>query len=105
MPIIRYQGKLLECIQGATLRNVILNHDLTVHTDKAHYINCRGFGTCGTCAVKLTGPASPVTKKEKWRLNFYPHKIENGLRLACQVKVEGDIEVKKFEGFWGEKIS
>jgi len=105
MPIIRYQGELLECRQGANLRQVILKYELTVHNGKARYINCRGFGTCGTCAVKITGAVSPPTKKEKWRLDFPPHKIENGLRLACQIKVLGDIEVEKQEGFWGERVS
>jgi ferredoxin len=104
MPIIRYKGQLLECKPGATLRDILLKYELTVHNGVARYINCRGFGTCGTCAVSVTGPTSPRTTKEKWRLNFPPHKIENGLRLACQVKVMGDIEVKKFQGFWGEKV-
>jgi len=105
MPIIRYHGELLECRLGANLRQVILKYELTVHNGNARYVNCRGFGTCGTCSVKITGQISPLTKREKWRLNFPPHKFENGLRLACQVKVLGDIEVRKLKGFWGEKIS
>lgn len=103
MPIIRYNGELLECRPGSTLRDVILKYDLSVHNGNARFINCRGLGTCGTCAVKITGSISPSTKREKWRLNFPPHQHDKGLRLACQVKVLGDIEVRKFEGFWGEK--
>ena len=26
------------------------------------------------------------------------------LRLACQVKVFGDIEIEKYDGFWGQKV-
>ncbi|MBX2945253.1 MAG: 2Fe-2S iron-sulfur cluster binding domain-containing protein [Cyclobacteriaceae bacterium] len=103
MPIIRYQGEILECKPGATLRDTILKYGLTVHNRNARYINCRGIGTCGTCAVKITGNINPLTRKEKWRLNFPPHKLTNGLRLACQVKVMDDIEVQKFDGFWGEE--
>jgi ferredoxin len=105
MPTVRYQGKILACRPGARLRDVILENDLTVHNGHARYINCRGFGTCGTCAVKVTGTVGPPTQKEKWRLSFPPHKPENGLRLSCQVTVLGDVEAEKFGGFWGEKIS
>lgn len=104
MPIIHYKGEVLECKKGATLREVILKYDLTVHNGNARYINCRGFGTCGTCAVKIIGNINPLTRKEKWRLDFPPHKLTNGLRLACQVKVMDDIEVQKLGGFWGEKL-
>lgn len=103
MPIVRYQGELLECKPGATLRDVILKYGLTVHNRNARYINCKGFGTCGTCAVKITGNINPLTRLEKWRLDFPPHHQNRGLRLACQVEVLGDVEVKKYEGFWGEK--
>lgn len=105
MPIIRYNGELLECRPGSTLRDVILKYDLSVHNGNARFINCRGLGTCGTCAVKITGSISPPTKREKWRLNFPPHKLESGLRLACQARVVGDVDVFKSEGFWGEKNS
>lgn len=104
MPVIRYKGEEFKCNPGATLRDVLLKYDLSVHNGKSHFFNCHGFGTCGTCAVKIAGNSSPPAKREKWRLNFPPHKPESGLRLACQVKVLGDIEVKKPEGFWGEKI-
>ena len=26
------------------------------------------------------------------------------MRLACQVKVYDDIELEKYDGFWGEKV-
>jgi hypothetical protein len=45
-----------------------------------------------------------MTKREKWRLNFPPHQLENRLRLACQTKVNGDIVVEKGGGFWGQKL-
>ncbi|MFM7713826.1 MAG: (2Fe-2S)-binding protein, partial [Microcystis sp.] len=31
-----------------------------------------------------------------------PHNHNNNRRLACQVKVFGDIEVTKYDGFWGQ---
>ncbi|MCU0398768.1 MAG: (2Fe-2S)-binding protein [Cyclobacteriaceae bacterium] len=104
MPHIRYQGEILECSPGANLREVILKNELNIHNRFSRILNCRGMGTCGTCAVKITGNVSPPSTREKLRLNFPPHKIEYGLRLACQVQVFDDIEIHKYEGFWGEKV-
>jgi ferredoxin len=104
MPRIRYKGEVLECKPGTILRDVILKYELRVHNGGARYLNCRGFGTCGTCAVKIMGEVNPLTAKEKWRLNFPPHNMEDGLRLACQVNVDSDIEVLKYKGFWGQHV-
>ena len=41
-----------------------------------------------------------MTKVEKWRLSFPPHKGEVGKRLACQAKVEGNVVVRKGDGFF-----
>ena len=41
--------------------------------------------------------------REGTRLSLPPHKKGSGLRLSCQVKVLGDVEVEKFQGMWGQK--
>jgi ferredoxin len=104
MPKITFNGFLLECAEGENLKQVLKRNGLPPYNGNARWFNCKGLGTCGTCAVQITGEVSPKTKVEKWRLNFPPHKEANGLRLACQCKVLGDLEVKKHEGFWGEKV-
>ncbi len=87
------------------LRTVLLKNGLRVHNGKARYFNCRGLGSCGTCAVKIEGEVHTLSEMEKWRLQFPPHKLNSGLRLACQVNVFHDIVVTKHKGFWGERIS
>jgi ferredoxin len=62
------------------------------------------MGTCGTCAVRITGPVSEPTAIEKLRMNWPPHQPEDGLRLACQCSVLGDIDVTKYEGLWGQHV-
>ena len=104
MPNIEFQGKIITCEKGENLRKVLLRNKLSPYHSNAKYVNCRALGTCGTCALKIEGPISPITKVERWRLNFPPHHIENGLRLACQVKVLGDLKLEKGAGFWGEKV-
>jgi ferredoxin len=105
MPIITFQNKKLVCESGENLRTILLRNQVPPYNGAAKLLNCHGLGTCGTCAVEIKGAVSQKTPVEKWRLNFPPHKEENDLRLACQCKVLGDLDVKKHEGFWGEHVS
>lgn len=106
MPLIKAQGKTIECSVGANLRQVLLQHEIDLYNGAATVINCHGLGTCGTCAVAVTGNVSPMTWKEKTRLSLPPHAIaaapQNQRRLACQVQVLGDVEVTKYDQFWGQ---
>ena len=104
MPIIKYRGQEIKCRVGDNLRKVLLDANLSPHNQTASWLNCNGFGTCGTCAVEVKGQTSPLTKVEQWRLNFPPHHLKNNLRLACQCKVKGDLELKKYNGFWGQNV-
>jgi uncharacterized 2Fe-2S/4Fe-4S cluster protein (DUF4445 family) len=52
---------------------------------------CGGEGTCGKCRVQARGALSAVTPTERQILA--PEEIESGIRLACQARVEGDIEI------------
>lgn len=103
MPIIEYNGKRIEVKRGTNLRKACREAGLSLHNGSSRWLNCKGLGTCGTCAVEIEGNSiGPLTAQEKWRLNFPPHQMESGLRLACQIKVEGDLKLKKHPGFWGE---
>ncbi len=102
MPTITVHGRRITCDRGANLRRVFLKHDIPLHNGGANLINCRGIGSCGTCAVAIDGEVSELNWKEKARLSLPPHDFTKNRRLACQVKVLGDIEVKKYDGFWGQ---
>jgi ferredoxin len=104
MPKISFKGSIIECKEGSNLRAILLRNNLSLYNGVAKYINCRGLGTCGTCALKIKGEVSPLTPVEKWRLNFPPHRESAGLRLACQCKVKGDLNLEKGRGLWGQKI-
>ncbi|NJK38333.1 MAG: (2Fe-2S)-binding protein [Oscillatoriales cyanobacterium RM2_1_1] len=95
------QGKIIECDRGANLRRVLLDHGVNLYNNQASLINCHGIGTCGTCAVELEGDISELGWREQGRLSLPPH-IGSSRRLACQVRVEGDVAVNKFNGFWGQ---
>ena len=104
---------------GEILRTACLRRGLvSPHNGNARLINCRGLGTCGTCAVEIEGstadvPPPPIeppqrNNVENLRLQFPPHGSPDQspkLRLACQVQVRGDVVVKKRAGFWGQQAS
>ena len=102
MPTVSFEGVDIECEEGATLRDVLREADLSVYNGRAGLINCHGLGSCGTCAVEIDGEVSEPTGIERLRLSVPPHDPDSGLRLACQTTVEGDVTVEKGEGFWGQ---
>lgn len=101
--------KSFDAAPGERLRDVLLAQGVTPHNGNASWFNCKGFGTCGTCAVEVReGELGERMAREKWRLDFPPHQSDRAsgrLRLACQMRVEGDLEIVKHPGFWGENIS
>ena len=103
--------------EGETLRTSALRRGVvSPHNGRARLVNCRGLGTCGTCAVEIAagGEVRPAARNriEDMRLSLPPHGGGLGeggggrthsLRLACQVRVFGDITVVKRTGFWGQR--
>ncbi len=104
MPTVRFQGREIECEDGAVLRNVLLDAGETPHNGTSSYLNCRGNAVCGTCAVEVDGDVSERNASERNRLSKPPHDRDSGLRLACQTRVLGDVDVRKYGGFWGQKV-
>lgn len=102
MPKITAQGKIFDCEMGANLRRVLLAHDVALHNGRANLINCRGIGSCGTCAVMIEGEVSAANWKDRGRRSLPPHDAQRPLRLACQTSVLGDITVTKYDQFWGQ---
>lgn len=102
MPTVKVLGKTIQCESGANLRRVLLNHDIPLYNGQAKIINCRGIGSCGTCAVAIDGEVSTANWKDKARRSLPPHSPTRDLRLACQTKILGDIKVTKYDGFWGQ---
>jgi ferredoxin len=63
MPKVLAQGKTIECDGCTNLRKVLLHNGIDLYNGDALFINCRGIGTCGTCAVKVEGEVSAAN----WR--------------------------------------
>lgn len=102
MPKILAQGKTIDCKQGANLRQALLKAGIDLYNGGSKVINCRGIGSCGTCAVMVEGEVSQPNWRDTTRRSLPPHSPTSNLRLACQTKVLGDVKVTKFDGFWGQ---
>ena len=102
MPKVTAQGRTLECELGANLRKVLLANGVDLYNPLANVVNCRGIGTCGTCAVQIDGPVSEANWRDRARRSLPPHTADRDLRLACQTHVLGDIRITKYDEFWGQ---
>lgn len=105
MPKIEVEGKVIECGKGENLRKVLIKNQVSPHNGSAEWLNCRGLGTCGTCAIQTDDKYDILSTKEKIRLSAPPFCNQSKWRLSCQVKVDKDLKIKKGKGFWGEKIN
>jgi ferredoxin len=114
--VIANEKKEIEVQAGANLRSEAVKAGVSVYKGLDRYLNCRGFGLCGTCRVlvkKGMENLSPKTLMEKLNLNLHPMSMlaalghENEIRLACQTRVNGDCEIETTpalnwsgENFW-----
>ena len=53
---------------------------------------CGGKGRCGKCRVHVSGGAGPVTAAEREQLTGA--ELRDGVRLACECAVQGDLTVR-----------
>ena len=119
MPTIHFVKEKLkaECAPGENLRQVALREGVQLYPGLHQYVNCMGMGSCASCRVHVTKGTENLSRQgwfEKLRLLLGPLTLfarlgnEQQLRLACQAKVNGDVEVQTKPGlnwhgdrFWG----
>jgi ferredoxin len=92
MPTVFFEdeNRKVEVPVGTSLRKAAQMAGVSVYGSVNKVLNCRGFGFCGTdmVQVKPSENLSALTFKEKLQLGDNPKE-----RLACQIKVNGDITV------------
>ena len=123
MPVIKFtkEKKEIEVPEGANLRAEAIKAGVNVHQGFNGFgaglnkvVNCKGWGQCGTCRVNITNGMENASKMgivEKTRFKMpIPTPVTPGgfdpmptmaylgneetMRLACQVTVQGDMEVE-----------
>ena len=97
----------LEMAQGANLRVEARKAGIAIYKGLSKYLNCRGFGMCGTCKVLVKKGKENLNDKtvmEKINMNLHPLTMlasighEDEMRLACQVTVNGDCTIETTPG-------
>ncbi|MCA9259672.1 MAG: (2Fe-2S)-binding protein [Planctomycetales bacterium] len=115
MPIVKFVKEKveIEVPKGANLRKEAIKAGVNVHqgvngigAGVNRLLNCHGLGQCGTCRVQIVKGmenASPMGALEKLRWKCpVPDPLpslayignEDTMRLSCQTKVMGDMEVE-----------
>ena len=72
-----------------------LSEHLTVQNSPVLF-GCR-TGICGTCLVVVQGDIPPPTEEEKEILEIFAPANQQA-RLACQIDLTNDIEIKVYAG-------
>jgi len=97
MPTVTYirEDVRVEVPEGDTVRYPALENDVPVYCGMSKFTNCHGNGLCGTDRVIVSPSTSinPLTFREKFLLRKELKKNPN-VRLACQVRVHGDVTVE-----------
>ena len=78
--------KVLEVEGGATLLQTLIDHEIYIPSA------CGGKGTCGFCKIQVEAGAGSVLPTETAYLSR--REVRAGVRLACQVKVRGDLQLR-----------
>ena len=106
MPVVKFinEKKEIEVPVGANLRQEARAAGIGLYPNVHKVLNCRGFGFCGSCRVRIlkgAQNASPMKTAERALFAFQPGPAslayignEDTMRLACKVKVMGDMEVE-----------
>ncbi len=79
-------GRSIEVQGGETLLYSLFSQRIFIPSA------CGGKGSCGYCKVRVLEGGGPLMPTERPYLT--PQEIASGFRLACQLKVKGDIEVE-----------
>jgi len=101
MPVVTFHNEYrsVDVEPGTNLRRLMRRVGVTPYRGLAMLTNCRGHNFCGTCAVEIVdgkGLAAP-TDDELSTLGgnlLVARTVGKNVRLACQLKVNGDMVVK-----------
>jgi len=117
MPSIKFvkEKRTVEVAAGANLRQAARQEGVEVYPGIHKTFNCQGMGMCCSCRMQIKKGAENVSKQGLWeKFNLFLNPLgffarldnEDGLRLACQTTVQGDVEVETQPDFnWhGDKF-
>ncbi|MEZ6124148.1 MAG: 2Fe-2S iron-sulfur cluster-binding protein [Planctomycetaceae bacterium] len=106
MPKINFVNEkvTVDAQPGENIRAAARRSGVQLYSGPHKVVNCMGLGTCGSCNVIVKNGSDHCSRKGlkellmKWLNPLLGLKIlsnpDKDVRLACQAKVNGDIEVE-----------
>ena len=93
MPKVHFinENLTVEVPRGASLRDVAIQQEIEIYRGMWTHINCLGNGVCGRCKIWITSGPDTISDRSV-RERF--HRISGTQRLACQVRILGDVEIR-----------
>ncbi|NLN64668.1 MAG: DUF4445 domain-containing protein [Clostridiaceae bacterium] len=79
------ETKMITAMNNTMLLDVLRKHGYSVEAP------CNGKGICGKCRIKILQGTVPYTLEERKHLSS--EELNNGIHLACMIKVTGDMEI------------
>ena len=96
MPVIHFAKKNRASIpvaSGANLMKSLLAQDIPVAS------SCHGEGVCAKCRVSVVQGDQNLSPASELELHLIEkNRIPKGIRISCQVQVQGDVEIDT--GYW-----
>jgi len=90
------EHRIVEVPAGKNLKTLALELGINPHREFFRGINCGYLGLCGTCQVWVNESAPGSTSPRNLRERIAGTRGQR--RLACQVRVLGDVEITTFAG-------
>lgn len=90
------EHRIVEVAPGKNLKTLALELGIDPHREFFRGLNCGYLGLCGACQVWVKESAPGATNRRNLRETMAGTRGQR--RLACQVRVLGDIEVTTFAG-------
>jgi ferredoxin len=90
VPKVHFVNELVtvEVPIGSSLRDAAIRCGIEIYRGMWTHLNCRGNGICGRCKVWVLTPDARRSLRER------AHRVQGQQRLACQVRIDGDLEVR-----------
>lgn len=109
MPTVTFvnEKKSIEVPPGANLRREAMRSGVEIYSGIHRVLNCQGNGTCASCMVAIKKGEENLSRPGWWeKLRFWLGPMtfltrlsyDKPLRLACRVRVNGDVEVETHPG-------
>jgi ferredoxin len=90
------EHRIVQVATGKNLKALAVELGINPHREAFRGVNCGYWGVCGACQLwvkpEATGAIRPPNLRERWA------GMRGERRLACQVRVLGDIEVTTMAG-------